>query len=61
MVDEEDVENEDAEDKEVVLPACANISSSSCLGHGTRAKISLFSSKPIFIKESNFFFKNLEL
>ena len=50
MVDEEDVENEDAEDKEVVLPACANISSSSCLGNGTCAKISLFSSKPNFYK-----------
>ena len=43
VADEEDVEDEDAEGEEGVLPTCANISASSCLEYDTCAKISLFS------------------
>lgn len=39
----EDVEGEDVEDEEGVLPTCANISASSCLEYDTCAKTSLFS------------------
>ena len=43
VADEEDVEGEDVEDEEGVLPTCANISASSCLEYDTCAKTSLFS------------------
>ena len=45
VADEEDVEGEDVEDEEGVLPNCVNLLVSSCLEYGNCAKISLLSFK----------------
>ena len=50
MADGEDIEGEDVDEEEDVLPTCANILASSFLQYDTCAKISLFSFKPNLFK-----------